>query len=319
MNKIDQSYHTKNRIVAVDIVRLLAAFIVMYSHLLYSNVFEKTVFEPLTGVLKLICGSGVSLFYNPSSLFFLLAGYFASRNITWKKALNNSFWCLAPYLFWCTVAIVVFSLLQPIPPGSSLLSWLGLKTIVFGWFALPEWLVGANASGYPVNAPLWFMRDLVFLFLLSPILFKYAKWLFPFLVIVSCIPFCQSYFMHNACNMMSPYSILYFLAGCWLRGGKDEHQKKLLSFSSVPFILCFVAAKIIFTHYDIWPALFISSLTGTWVLYQCARWIELNVPHAREWGLKFAPVTFLTFATHWIIYPLLPSAGGGGGYFLYTR
>ena len=86
----DASYSTKNRIAAVDIMRILAAFAVMYEHFI-SSVF----WFPQKCVML-----SIGLWGAMSGIFFVLAGFFACRRITWRKAINNAWWCFAPFVLW---------------------------------------------------------------------------------------------------------------------------------------------------------------------------------------------------------------------------
>lgn len=301
-------YHTKNRIVAVDISRILAALGVMYGHLF---------FPPVTSILPFL---PEQIFGALSSVFFVLAGYFSCRNISWKKALNNAWWCLVPFLIWNTACILIAwyqgdASLQE----STIAHWYGLSAFLWGGIQYP----GMVAS-MPCDSPLWFMRDLIFLFLLSPILYRYAKYLFPITIVISLYPPAQSLFTHANTITLSSYSIGFFLAGCYLRSLPKDFQKKALSFYSPWIIIGFVLIKLIYIlvcNLKDTPLAspFVGSLVSIWILYQTARWIEEKVPYAKELALKLAPVTFLTFAAHWIFYfYLIPNSWLQSALFVYT-
>ncbi len=288
-------YHTKNRIVAVDIVRLLAAFAVMLGHL-------RAEF-PITGdaaLPKLVAGFLPGSFGMPSALFFVLAGFFACRNNSWKKALDNAWWCFAPYVLWNAIAWGVL-LIRSAHAGSF--------ADIFGFwpFFLPSEAWGTTYHGALPNAPLWFMRDLIFLFLLSPIIGRYARYIFPALVVISVIPECAAYFSHDHAIgiCMSPYSMSFFAAGCFLASFSKDKRDVFLAYHSVTLLAAYLVIRLIIIkvlHWDM--SAFLGNLCSVWMLYLLSRCVEVYIPRATPLALKYAPITFLTFAFHGIIYPL---------------
>lgn len=303
----DISYHTKNRIVAVDLVRILAAFCVMYEHLSPPD-------EAHMEVIRVVRSVPVGVFGHMSGIFFILAGFFACRNITWKKALNNTWWCLAPFILWNTACIALSYYADPASISHrSLPSLYGVTS-----FILPQWTLTGELPSFPVNFPLWFMRDLVLLFLLSPILYKTAKYLFPVLLFLSLTPLCEVYFRSAYYVLLSPYSICLFMFGCLLSHLNKDLKLKVLRYSN-PYIImvyvCVMALTLFISivcyqnESDLKSKPLIVSLLGSCVLYQIARFLELKSPMIAKLALKFAPVTFLTFAAHIIIYNfLIPKA-----------
>ncbi len=294
-----QLKHTKDRIVAVDVLRVLLGLSVMLYHLASWGNMGGWLTPQLAGAVPCLFGSA-------SATFFLLAGYFACRNITWKKALDNSFWCLAPFLLWNTLNIVVWYFRGSLPPGSTWYSLLGVDDLLCGFISLHE----GNCA--PLNGPLWFMRELTLLFLLSPILFRWARWLFPLLLVLSVLPPCVPYFTSAAyVYTLSPFSLALFTAGCFLRSLPGERQRWLLEFYHPWYVLGFFASMLVLRFCCGLGAghSFVLQLLAFWALYQLARWVELRIPGVRRAALALAPVTFLTFATHHILCPWLPFQG----------
>ncbi len=315
-------HHSKNRIVAVDIARILTAMVVMTGHLwdLVGNDASGRICQHFFTAVGTSFGS-------PSVIFLFLAGYFACRNITWKKALDNAWWSFAPFVLWNGIAIAVELGWGSLANGHTWYTLFG-----FNKFIIPDWeLVHPTGDGgyrgivVPVNMPLWFMRDLTFLFLLSPILSKCAKYLFPAMVLASLVPSLAPYFDHS-CNecLLSPYALAFFTAGCAMRSLRKETQTAFLHYYS-PWVIALVLGL----FWGRWGISFgvaigrlpesflgvpevpnlIGYLLRSWILYQFARWIEVKIPLATPIALKFAPVTFLTFASHVILYRFLPLNG----------
>ncbi len=292
----DIMYHTKNRIVAVDITRLMAAFAIMLGHLAGQG---SEFVTDVSFIPKILFG-------HISGVFLVLAGYFASRNLTWGKALDNAWWSFAPFMLWNTICIGVEYAMGTLPAGCTWYSLLGCNSWFVPQIAIDPALTGWAGLNTPMDSPLWFMRDLTLLFLVAPLLSKSARWLFPLLLFLSFLPWCATWFTQNPQSAFTPSSIAYFTAGCFLRTFSKDKQLKALEFCNVWLILAYLA-------WAVWrwrvPETLPETLLGVWVFYQMARWLELHSAWVARIGLRYAPVTFLTFATHWIAFPHLQLYG----------
>ena len=294
-------YLTKNRIVAVDILRILAALVVLYYHAT-SFVYPSPY--------RLITALPTSVFYHGSMVFMILSGYFACREVTWKKACYNAWWCFAPLVVWNIVQLAVTGNLTP--AAFQPMEFFGAKSFFIQ--QIGPWTFGEKAV--PPSGALWFMRDLTLLFLLSPILYKYARYIFPTCLVLSICPYSGDQFAHLAETVLCPEVITFFTAGCFLRTFSKDAQKKALAYCCpwllILFITCMVFFKLIvpvyfqsLTNHSFFDDCAIVALISTWMLYQLARFIELKLPFLIPYALKLAPVTFLTFAGHTPIYYLL--------------
>ncbi len=308
MNAVKEHVEKGGRIIAVDIARILAAMCIMYAHLSWYSTYDQV--HSMSGTLtRIVSRIPQNTFGTINVVFFFLAGYFACNNITWKKALDNAWWCFAPFVLWNVICMLSFAPIASIPENTTWYNLFGINSFVFKTVSFnPTAVLGADGFTHPVNGPLWFMRDLIFLFLLSPVLFRCARFLFPLLVVLSMVPFLERQFVHSATHStLSCYSVLYFTAGCYLRCFSLESQRKFLEYYS-PLIICLYCA-IVYLERELMGRIYFASLhnlVSLWVFYQIARWVEVKVPVASKIALRYAPVTFLTYAAHWCIYPYLP-------------
>ncbi len=294
-----QLQQTKERIVAVDALRVLLGLAVMVYHLGSWGNMGGALTPWVAEVLHGFVGSA-------SAAFFLLAGYFACRRISWRKALDNSFWCLAPFLLWNSVNIATVAWQSGLPEGATWFSLYGVDDFFCGCFSLREGFCA------PLNGPLWFMRDLTLLFLLSPLLWRCARWLFPVLLLCSLVPAWAGLFTQSAyVYVLSPFSLSLFTAGCFLRHLSEGTQRRMLEGCSLWYVALFAAGNAVLQGvFGLGSGCcLVLQLLAFWALYQMCRWAELHVPYVRQGALFLAPVTFLTFATHHIVWPFLPFQG----------
>ena len=141
----------KKRVAWIDVSRVLAALLIMYVHL--SSPLLKT--------------TGIHLFYNGRVPFFLvLAGYFLARNITWNKAVDRALWLFIPYMIWNVLYLFLLSL----PAGSSfqLADLAGIRDVFLPGMDLFSF--GSESPDVPPIGPSWFLRDIIILTLLTPLL-----------------------------------------------------------------------------------------------------------------------------------------------------
>lgn len=134
---------SKTRILWVDFLRIIAAFVLVVQHGSQHGV--SFVVPRNTLVLCLWDHSIVPL-------FFLFSGYFVRPSESWL-AWRRFFFLLIPYVIWCVVAALVFFWGE-------------------GLFTSPGFWVSALGirDAHPFNGPLWFLEVLMPLALVSPAL-----------------------------------------------------------------------------------------------------------------------------------------------------
>lgn len=120
-----------------------------------------------TGVSQILARCGVPIFFLLSAVLLFRAEHTYKKVIT-KKVRT----LLVPYLFWNTFWIAVFLMLQSLPFTAAYFS--GNHTPILQC-SVREWL-GLYGIGqeYPQCYPLWFMRDLMAVVLIFPLIWEIA-------------------------------------------------------------------------------------------------------------------------------------------------
>ena len=133
--------------------------------------------------------------YIPVPFFFFISGflffYSSSGTIVynekWKRRLHTLF---IPYILWNFLVIILFYIVQTSSIGESFLSGEHKLVVSFSWydFLRAFWDMGqGGTSGFPILSVYWYIRNLMILSLLAPVIryfnlwFKYV-WLIPFLL-----------------------------------------------------------------------------------------------------------------------------------------
>lgn len=161
-----------------------------------------------TGVSQIIARSGVPIFFLLSAVLLFRADR-SYKDVIRKKART----LLVPYLIWNTFWIVIFLILQSLPFTAAYFSGSNkpiLQCSVMEWLGL--YGIGQE---YPQAYPLWFMRDLMAVILLFPLI-KAAADKYPEAIL--CIGIGLNVF---------PYSFFGKTALAWFLIGAAAVKKKI--------------------------------------------------------------------------------------------
>ncbi len=295
---------TTNRIAAIDIARVAVIFCVMYAHL--------PLYRLPGGLEHDILRNTVLLFFgNISYIYLIMAGYFASRDATWRKALRSAGWCLASFILWNGIYILLLELTEP---GTDDHNQWGLCSLFFEQCRITN---SETCSGSPANFPLWFLRDLILLFLFTPVISRFAKILLPALIICALIPDILPYFLPNCeitastVSILSPTVVTMYTVGCVLRQMSKEKQKRLLSYHNIWLILAyFIFQGAMFAQFGFlkaYPSCVFHNLLACWIAYQMCRLLELHFPRIKKYAFALSPATFLVFVSHLIFFRVVPT------------
>ena len=134
------------------------------------------VYDNLRFFISGIIGDiAVPLFYFISGfLFFYKTELFTSK-VYFQKLRKRGKTLLIPYLFWNLVVVILFLLTQTFL--SNLTSGRNLLITDYTWINWLKAFWNGNVPGdnYPINYPLWFIRDLMITVLFSPIIYYLVK------------------------------------------------------------------------------------------------------------------------------------------------
>lgn len=163
-------------------------------------------------------------------MFFLISGYlfFYRKDASswsfyqsqWKKRLRS---LLVPYLLWNLFALL-FVVVKTYGPLSHLFPNMAAHPLDFGdvlsafWSFRPDEALQSvyEPSSTPVNAPMWFIRDLLVIVLLSPIIHRLVKGRLGFILPLALLVLFVAgrWFPANAGYSIS--CMLFFTLGSWM-------------------------------------------------------------------------------------------------------
>lgn len=301
----------KKRYEWIDNARIVAAFLIMMHHLPYKEVAGSL---PIVSFVKSLC---LLCVYNGRVPFFLiLAGYFLSRNVTWKKAWNRFIWLLIPFVIWNAVYAYGIEHYDFTIKGACV-SLLGLNHIIHsGVYSL----FGSQYSSYPVIGPSWFLRDIMVLSLLTPLIVRFAKWIPCILVVMTAMMLFNM--PPGSGALLSPTTVYFYLLGVALVRFRLDDAYRILNRGFCPYfalgILASCAAVTAMYAFNIHEfrgltlEFFYSTsfgmVFGALVIAYCGILIEKLTPRVSKKLAPLGPACFLVFMLHFPIFQLLQRA-----------
>lgn len=180
-------------------------------------------------VSEIIARVAVPLFYIFSGyLFFLKTPNYSlgDYKINVKKKAKS---LLLPYVFWNIVVIFLIFIKETF-------FWSGeVKRIID--YTVADYLSSFwnGACGMPINFPLWFIRDLIIMVLISPILYYLQKWgKSIYVAIIGIVWLC---FFQDNWPLRSLSSLFFFAFGAYFAIHQKDMVRFLDSFKCVNYVL----------------------------------------------------------------------------------
>lgn len=183
-------------------------------------------------------------------IYYFISGYvfFYNVNFTpnvYKKKLKNRFRSLfIPYMIWNILALA-WILFKMMPCFGTLTSGLNgispeysLKAFLFSFWDNTQCIVpmGATNQIYPINSPLWFVRDLLVVVLTTPVVFwivtKIRAWsVYAMLVLwFASELYCWGY----ATQLITAYT--FFICGAYMSISKKDMMLEFGRYSTFSFV-----------------------------------------------------------------------------------
>jgi len=236
----------------------------------------------------------VPIFFIFSGFWFFYSKEHASVNFIGKitKRVRT---LLVPFLFWSLFGIGLYFVLQSLPQFHKFFS----KELVKD-YTLQMWLLKIFIE--PIPYQLWFIRDLMVLVLISPLIYLMIKYFGKFFIVILFIPwFCDFNSFHNSIE-----AILFFTIGSYIAIYMPDilavnFKSKTKYF--IPLWIFMVVAKTCMSLFNIQYDLIavfskigiIIGIFSFWGLYDTVIRDNISI---RQLFLKLSSMTFFVFASH---------------------
>lgn len=290
------------RMVWVDVARVVACLLIIANHMaFYSAELYRWVWAEFLAAR--------------TPFFLLAAGYFVGRGsfgpleggglFLWKR----SWFLLRPYLIWGLVSVVLIGwspLHEYYESYAPFYAWLhGVAGSGF-WPALAAFLRSLGIAGHPVDAPMWFLRDIIIYTAVAPLLHRLGS----YLLWVGLLMLSLNYFALDLVDHDYPIanSLGFFLLGMYISRYALPYLTGAVRKYAVPFLLCtLVLTWWLVGHRDQHNSMLIA--LGMLGLMSLAILFTEWFPRAAKWVAGLAPACFFIFGTHYIVIILLRESG----------
>ncbi|MBQ7631556.1 MAG: acyltransferase [Paludibacteraceae bacterium] len=205
----------------LDALRLPMMIGIIYCHThFFKYISEEQMSQlVLTNSVIYTCYWLIGKIFTPT--FFFISGYLFFRQhkfdwVTYKEKLKRRLHSLLiPYIIWNALMLAIMIAQEQLTGSTSArmgcIAEYGIKDYLYAFYDCTQNWSFIGEVGQPANIPLWFLRDLMFLVLASPLFFiatKTKKWLMPSILFML---YCCPYHLPHLQNL----SIFWFGMGVW--------------------------------------------------------------------------------------------------------
>lgn len=290
-----------SRMVWVDVARVVACILIIANHMaFYSAELYRWIWAEFLAAR--------------TPFFLLVAGYFVGRGsfgsldggfFLWKR----SWFLFRPYLVWGLAAAVLIGwspLHEYHESYVPLYAWLNGEAGSGFWEALAAFGRCLGIAGHPVDAPMWFLRDIIVYTAAAPLLHRLGS----YLLWAGLLMLSLNYFALDLADHDYPIanSLGFFLVGMFVSRFSLPELTAAVRQYAVPLLLCtLVLTWWLVDHRDQHNSMLIA--LGMLGLMSLAILFTEWFPRAAKWVAGLAPACFFIFGTHYILIILLRESG----------
>ena len=233
-------------------------------------------------------------------LFFLISGYlfFSGSRLTTAgyvaKLRSRVRSLLVPFLFWNILVLALFALAQTLPAARTMVSGKAPTIAEFGAYDYARAILGIRHR--PIAYQFWYVRDLMLLVLLAPLIGAMARRV-PYALLV---PVCVCWVLHAwPVYAPSPEATLLFAIGAYLAVGRrdafalDRYAPVLIGLYACA--VAFGLAHAVPAAEPYVPNLIVALGVPAWL---CVSGIVVRYERVRERLLALRGSAFFVFAAH---------------------
>ncbi|TDS13792.1 acyltransferase family protein [Sphingobacterium paludis] len=286
---------------AVEILRFPLMFLVIFVHMLP---YEQRAIPPVFG------GESVYIFVSELishhigriavPFFFVFSGYFFfskidnwTANLYFTQLKKRYSTLLFPYIFWNLALVIVIVVVN------LMLEYVG-RAPNENYHDLRQSSLYDLFWGYPINFPLWYIRDLMVMVVLSPIFYYFFKLLRGFGLCIIAVLYLST--LESNLPGISSTAIMYFGLGAYVSLAKVDVVNFCLRYGKLFAALALVALAV--------TALYTAKpeneyVVRTFVLFALPSVFLLAISLAKKSRVKryllmLSPAVFFIYATHTI-------------------
>lgn len=237
----------------IKAVSFIVGIMVIYVHSYNIRLYNDTIFFPIdyASIFNIYTQEFISgtLTRIASPIFFIISGFLLfkednfSKSIYLRKVKNRFYTLFIPYFFWSFTYIAIYFILQNSPFISQF-----FKGNIFKDYTFLELMYHIFIDVF--NYPLWFIRDLMYMVLISPLFYLFIKYLHkPTLFILLILWFARINDTNNF-EFFKSKSMLFFAFGIYLAiHNRDILNKKIPKSIAYLILLVYLSILLLKTYF----------------------------------------------------------------------
>lgn len=282
---------TKKRYEWIDNARIVAAFLIMYVHVPHSLPADAFINNAAYYNLvhhTTLCGR--------VPFFLILAGYFLARNVTWSKAFDRFLWLFIPFAVWNLFFLWPRMAIE----HTTYTFWdcLGVGAIFDSSIHLTD-----RGPCAPILGPSWFLRDIMVLSLLTPLIVKIKRYL-PAILIVYGTIYMARIDDDIQIVLLSPTTMFFYLLGVCLCHYHICDAYRILNKNFLPIFIVTGFTLVTLSYGSAkWglpnvPQTLCGMVVGALLIAYSGILIEKGLPRLSKMLAPLGPACFLVFMLH---------------------
>lgn len=203
-------------------------------------------------------------------MFFSISGYLYFRDLEsygqlWQKIQKRGRTLVVPYMIACLFPAIFALAMEALPWTKSFINGTGFsENLTKPWYSLLYMLYVDAGNGMPYAFHLWFLRDLIVIVALSPLLYLLKKKTGLKIAVLLLFAFNYVDLPHNP-----TYGLFWFVFGAWFIPAMNNCPPQLTFLNTMAFMVL-SATEIIFPS-RLWTyvqiPIIILGLSSMWMLY----------------------------------------------------
>ncbi len=239
----------------------------------------------------------VPLFFGISGFLFFINFDVSLKNYI-KKIKSRTKTLLIPFLIWNTIIFLFYAFAQNFSVTSDYFT--GTRPLVLeqSGFKFIELFFGFDEFNYPVAYQFWFIRDLIILTILTPMIFYFLKKIpYVYLTIISTVWLLD--LLELGSIVLDPISIVFFSLGAFL--GMKKYDFHFIDYHAKTIIIIYIIFSIVdlFTKNNIYTNYIENStiIMGTFATIALTKYL-IYFDKLKRNLLNLSKYSFFIFALH---------------------
>lgn len=282
----------------INILRLVLTVGVVFTHSAIDvpqpHTFNNASYVIAEGFWQRFLGEfRVPTFFMLSGVLFFKGAYF--NLIVYRKKIRKRLHSLLyPYLLWCAIALSIRIVLLFMKTGNFPFNNPAQVLLSFIYYN------GTVCNPFPINGPLWYMRDLFLIVIISPLLFQLVKGASKCIIVALFCFFIVLPYLHLPMTLFLK-GIIWFTMGAYI----SVHNKTLISIFSPMKLVYYIYPICIVVNVLVWDSFWEYGTNQIVVIFGTVFIIKTTIDFCKKYncqiGNSVGALAMFVYCSHFIV------------------